>query len=599
MSSLSTKILGTVAMEPKGEYSSEAYYEKLNTVLYNDSTYMAIKPSHNILPTDTEYWQLIGGGAKKEEIVQVFDTVADMKLADLKTGMSVQTLGYYEVNDGGGATYKITDTESQSEYQEELDNELYASLIIEDAINVKQIGARGNNTNDDSSYFNKQTSFLNIPNGNYLLDKDTILPLKNKSCVGNGNVKFINYNANNNNGLIPIDKLDDEIYLSMNMPSDGITYMADRINGNFLNSISSNVKSIRSIGAIYKNTNENLPEDIYIYLGKMKLFGYNKVLKKWVILAESSVPRDVKLYALPWDSSNTKDVSREYENGLLKIKLKASDFTNTDTNVDGWVLHFWGFEYTFNSSDYNNIENIISCFECKAESPSGENITNKLLSVSAVDLIYNDNSINQLNYSKNYSINRELTKNWSHNILNDNYNTYVNKDEIEKIFEEEVFDYTKETRIIPPTNANKQNPHILIGSIDKVNENYMWSGKFDIYTMSGGSYYHNEIIAKFYRTLSNNTENITVNFYQLDTSHSLQDVLLIENDIDNNKLNFYINNIPRYAQVYCTYKPLIYTNEKAKFKINGNLMSRYVGYLAEYQELWSTETFTNTVYESN
>ena len=66
-------VLGTVAMEPKGEYSAEAYYEKLNTVLYNDSTYMAIKPSHNILPTDTEYWQLIGGGVTKEYLEEKLD----------------------------------------------------------------------------------------------------------------------------------------------------------------------------------------------------------------------------------------------------------------------------------------------------------------------------------------------------------------------------------------------------------------------------------------------------------------------------------------------------------------------------------------------
>ena len=140
MSSLSTKILGTVAMEPKGEYSAEAYYEKLNTVLYNDSTYMAIKPSHNILPTDTEYWQLIGGGTKKEETVQVFDTVADMKLADLKDGMSVQTLGYYEINDGGSATYKITNEENETEYQEELENGLYATLIIIGIADIRQYG---------------------------------------------------------------------------------------------------------------------------------------------------------------------------------------------------------------------------------------------------------------------------------------------------------------------------------------------------------------------------------------------------------------------------------------------------------------------------
>ena len=68
MSSISTKELGIVAIEPKGEYSSEAYYEKLNTVIYNDSTYMALKSSTGVLPTNTEYWQLIGGGVTKEYI---------------------------------------------------------------------------------------------------------------------------------------------------------------------------------------------------------------------------------------------------------------------------------------------------------------------------------------------------------------------------------------------------------------------------------------------------------------------------------------------------------------------------------------------------
>ena len=166
-------VLGTVAMEPKGEYSAEAYYEKLNTVLYNDSTYMAIKPSHNILPTDTEYWQLIGGGAKKEEIVQVFDTVADMKLADLKDGMTVQTLGYYEVNDGGGATYKITDTESQTDYQEELENGLYATLIIEnDTVNVNQFGAKGDGITDDTNSIKTAFEFNKNDNLKIIFNKN-------------------------------------------------------------------------------------------------------------------------------------------------------------------------------------------------------------------------------------------------------------------------------------------------------------------------------------------------------------------------------------------------------------------------------------------
>ena len=124
-------VLGIVAMEPKGEYSAEAYYEKLNTVLYNDSTYMAIKPSHNILPTDTEYWQLIGGGAKKEEIVQVFDTVADMKLADLKDGMTVQTLGYYEANDGGNGKPSIIEV-TYCDFNCDFDNDFLRDDIAND-----------------------------------------------------------------------------------------------------------------------------------------------------------------------------------------------------------------------------------------------------------------------------------------------------------------------------------------------------------------------------------------------------------------------------------------------------------------------------------
>lgn len=59
MSDLS-QVLGVVAMEPKGEYSASAYYEKLNVVTYEGSSYMAKKASNNVSPTNTEYWQPIG-----------------------------------------------------------------------------------------------------------------------------------------------------------------------------------------------------------------------------------------------------------------------------------------------------------------------------------------------------------------------------------------------------------------------------------------------------------------------------------------------------------------------------------------------------------
>lgn len=59
-----SQVLGIVAMVPKGEYDSSAYYEKLNVVTYEGSSYVAKKATNGNPPTDEEYWQLIGGGVR-------------------------------------------------------------------------------------------------------------------------------------------------------------------------------------------------------------------------------------------------------------------------------------------------------------------------------------------------------------------------------------------------------------------------------------------------------------------------------------------------------------------------------------------------------
>lgn len=85
-----------------------------------------------------------------------FDTVQDMKNAtNLINGSYAKTLGYYKINDGGEATYKITNTVSETEYHEELKNGLFATLIIDnDSVNVHQFGAKGDGTTDDSNAIN-------------------------------------------------------------------------------------------------------------------------------------------------------------------------------------------------------------------------------------------------------------------------------------------------------------------------------------------------------------------------------------------------------------------------------------------------------------
>jgi hypothetical protein len=54
-----TQVLGIVGMSPKGEYDSSKYYEKLNVVTYNGSSYCAKTNVHGIVPTNSDFWDLL------------------------------------------------------------------------------------------------------------------------------------------------------------------------------------------------------------------------------------------------------------------------------------------------------------------------------------------------------------------------------------------------------------------------------------------------------------------------------------------------------------------------------------------------------------
>ena len=175
-----TKVLGTVALEPKGDYDANEYYEKLNTVSYNGSTFMATKASHNVLPTNSEYWQFIGGGISSGDIVDnlkstsstkvlsanqgreidlskqsVYNTLDEMKIdTDLADGVTVKTLGEKTLNDGGGAYYKINSEADVSNPHIELNNGLYANLINNFEENYyNEISCNMLRYNDETDYY--------------------------------------------------------------------------------------------------------------------------------------------------------------------------------------------------------------------------------------------------------------------------------------------------------------------------------------------------------------------------------------------------------------------------------------------------------------
>lgn len=114
-----------------------------------------------------------------------FDSVAAMKAEpSLTTGAYVNTAGYYEPNDGGGASYLIR-TKDESDVDDsgslhELANGLVAELIVENGtVNVKQFGAVGNGVADDTvaiqNAINTKYKTL-MPEGSYLITSDIDIP---------------------------------------------------------------------------------------------------------------------------------------------------------------------------------------------------------------------------------------------------------------------------------------------------------------------------------------------------------------------------------------------------------------------------------------
>lgn len=137
------------------------------------------------------------------EILYV-NTISELKEKDFAEGDIVKTLGYYEIDDKGGATYQIVDDaslEADDAFVLALDNGLKANMLIEkETVNVRQLGARadyGELMGDSDNYAAFEAAFasdvptVDLVGGTYYIGEEKRLTVNRKIDINGQNSTLI------------------------------------------------------------------------------------------------------------------------------------------------------------------------------------------------------------------------------------------------------------------------------------------------------------------------------------------------------------------------------------------------------------------------
>ena len=220
-----------------------------------------------------------------------YDTLSDLLNAEnIYNGSICKTLGYYNINDGGGAYYKIRTVTNEDTVDGIFiiginDSEtLIAELIVDDPLNVLTLGVKNDGTEDISTIINVATQNHNLyfPNGKYLVENDINVVYSilgdtyarggvNNSSKGTLFISNITCNYNNretktvfdiSNGVHGLNI--NKISIKLNDYECGIKGTGISSNNLYLDEIS--ISNIKSTGIYLQGSKTKIPELSNIFL---------------------------------------------------------------------------------------------------------------------------------------------------------------------------------------------------------------------------------------------------------------------------------------------------------------------------------------------
>lgn len=156
------------------------------------------------------------------KVIKIIDTTDNLinKNYNLVEGNVVKTLGFYNSNDGGVGLFYITSIKNVDFFQFEITNNLYATLIIENQLNILSLGCLNTKPTSEKQQNINNASIINnaikklnetgvsiyIPNGVYYLNEPIIIENNITINLDDSAILFANANMEYLIGINPLKK---------------------------------------------------------------------------------------------------------------------------------------------------------------------------------------------------------------------------------------------------------------------------------------------------------------------------------------------------------------------------------------------------------
>lgn len=302
-------------------------------------------------------------------IQKVYNTFQDVLNDNLVLNQKIKTLGYYEINDGGGGEYIVTNTLNPNAYTEQV-NGLYIELI-DKTCNILKCGAKPDNTTDNTDIIQRCLNIYNnvyIPSGTF---KTNSLYLKSyQHLFGDGKNSILSAISNSEKGLINIENtniktLIENLHLiGNNLNLDGIL-----INRNSQTNIDSNEifnnLTIESFNKRGINLNSTYIRSSFINNCNISNCGSDGI---YIIGTDNFINNTLSYWNkgngiyIQNGSSNKINNSKCFGNSLngLLINGSTTQINNVESqdNYQCGILNFqsWGNEYSNIVSSTNGVD---------------------------------------------------------------------------------------------------------------------------------------------------------------------------------------------------------------------------------------------------